>query len=179
MEEIPEKVKGPRPWKPVVIGFSALAVVFAGYVLWLAFLGPEAARYRETQKNLQIARNFQSAYETAMTNDTYGGKTPQETLDLFIAALKQGDVDLASKYFVLKPDGTVDENVILGLKNIQQGKDGFGALIEALLNAKPDLEARISEDYFVFVSVNEKNEIITEVDMRLNKYSGIWKIESM
>lgn len=34
--------------------------------------------------------------------DTYGGKTPEETYDLFIDALKKGDVELASKYFVLE-----------------------------------------------------------------------------
>ncbi len=33
-------------------------------------------------------------------DDVYGGKTPGETLQLFIAALKAGDADLASKYFL-------------------------------------------------------------------------------
>ena len=34
--------------------------------------------------------------------DTYGGKTPQETLDMFISAVEKGDYELASKYFVLE-----------------------------------------------------------------------------
>ena len=34
--------------------------------------------------------------------DTYGGDTPEETLELFIKALKAGDVELASKYFRLE-----------------------------------------------------------------------------
>ncbi len=34
-------------------------------------------------------------------NDKYGGKTPEETFDLFIDALKKEDIDLASKYFVI------------------------------------------------------------------------------
>jgi len=36
-----------------------------------------------------------------MSEDTYGGKTPEETLNLFIEALKKEDLELASKYFVL------------------------------------------------------------------------------
>ena len=34
--------------------------------------------------------------------DTYGGKTPAETLRLYIDAVKKGDYELASKYFVAK-----------------------------------------------------------------------------
>ncbi|HNW96757.1 MAG TPA: hypothetical protein PKL20_02880, partial [Candidatus Paceibacterota bacterium] len=30
-----------------------------------------------------------------LTEDTYGGKTPQETLDMFINALEKGDIELA------------------------------------------------------------------------------------
>ena len=33
--------------------------------------------------------------------DTFGGDTPEGTLRLFIDALKNGDTDLAAKYFVL------------------------------------------------------------------------------
>lgn len=32
--------------------------------------------------------------------DTYGGATPEETLQLFTDALKKGDTELASKYFL-------------------------------------------------------------------------------
>lgn len=32
-------------------------------------------------------------------NDTYGGATPEETFDMYLAALKKGDLELASKYF--------------------------------------------------------------------------------
>lgn len=35
-------------------------------------------------------------------NDLDGGKTPEETLDLFIEALKDGDIEKASKYYVLE-----------------------------------------------------------------------------
>lgn len=34
--------------------------------------------------------------------DTIGGKTPQETLDMFIQAVEKGDYELASRYFVIE-----------------------------------------------------------------------------
>src|SRR3990167_4021988 len=50
---------------------------------------------------METYQKVEKAYVEAMTADTYGGKTPQETLDLFVDALKKGDVELASKYFAL------------------------------------------------------------------------------
>ena len=38
-------------------------------------------------------------YRAAMA-DTYGGKTPQETLLMYIQAIEKGDYVLASKYFI-------------------------------------------------------------------------------
>lgn len=37
-----------------------------------------------------------------MIEDVYGGKTPEETLKLFIQALKEENIELASKYFALE-----------------------------------------------------------------------------
>ncbi len=49
-------------------------------------------------KTWQYKRAYEKLSEPYY-NDTYGGKTPEETYDLFIDALKKGDVELASKYF--------------------------------------------------------------------------------
>lgn len=49
-------------------------------------------------------RNVQAwmgALQAPYTNDTYGGATPEETFDLYLAALKKGDLELASKYFAV------------------------------------------------------------------------------
>jgi len=34
--------------------------------------------------------------------DIYGGKIPQETLQMYISAIEKGDYELASKYFIEK-----------------------------------------------------------------------------
>src|SRR3990167_11080939 len=51
---------------------------------------------------METYQKVEKAYVEAMTADTYGGKTPRETLDMFIDALKKGDVELAAKYFELE-----------------------------------------------------------------------------
>ena len=49
-------------------------------------------------KYQRLVEKMQAPYK----NDKYGGKTPEETFDLFLEALRKEDVDLASRYFVIK-----------------------------------------------------------------------------
>ena len=72
-----------------------------------------------------------------MTEDTYGGKTPQETLDLFVAALKAEDVDLASKYFMLDDSLSREE----WLNTLVKFKEE-----ELLDNMVEDIEGKAKED---------------------------------
>jgi len=44
-------------------------------------------------------KKFAEEMERVYREDKYGGKTPEETYDLFISALKAGNIELASKYF--------------------------------------------------------------------------------
>ena len=88
-------------WK-FVLGFLIIIVVVAGgFFVWEKYFSPEAKINRETQKNYQKYLDWQANYEKAMKEDTYGGKTPEETLRMFIEALKKEDIELASKYFSL------------------------------------------------------------------------------
>ena len=88
------------------ITLALLVVVLGGLAIWL---GPG---FYNDYKNWQFNKHMKQLAEvldraikedrqTAMT-DTYGGKTPQETLNLYIAAVEKGDYELASKYFVVE-----------------------------------------------------------------------------
>ncbi|MBI2055732.1 MAG: hypothetical protein HYT42_02460, partial [Candidatus Sungbacteria bacterium] len=73
-------------------GILALVAAAAG-VLFLAdylryWRSPE---YRVEKGLKELERQYRE--------DKYGGDTPEETLRLFIDALKRGDVELASRYF--------------------------------------------------------------------------------
>lgn len=47
----------------------------------------------------------------AMRNDTYGGKTPEETFDLFLGALANNDYELSAKYYDLSVQNEALENL--------------------------------------------------------------------
>src|SRR3989344_3905403 len=87
------------------IFLGVMLVIGGGYWLWDGYLSSAAKARRYAENQVAQIEKAEKAYVEAMTADTYGGKTPKETLDLFVAALKKGDIELASKYFLL------DENL--------------------------------------------------------------------
>ncbi len=112
-----------------------------------------------------------------MREDTYGGKTPEETLQMLIEALRKEDIELASKYFMLDESGNPNLKWIEGLRKTKEaGKLQEIAIL--LSKAKPDLTARSYDEDFKF-SVYESGELKVYINLELNKYSGIWKIESL
>src|SRR3989344_5268746 len=95
--------KKPRGFFAIVL--LTVLIVGGGYFIWDRFFDESARANRFLNKQLAVYEKAEKAYVEAMTADTYGGKTPQETLDLFVDSLKKGDIELASKYFLL------DENL--------------------------------------------------------------------
>ena len=76
-----------------------ILAILAAFVIWgMLQAGPWLKRLQDWR----AARALRSEVEKIYRNDKYGGKTPEETFDMFIAALEKGDVDLASKYFILE-----------------------------------------------------------------------------
>ena len=69
------------------------------------YLGAEAGfqtKYRlEQWKTARKMEQFNKTVEELFKNDFYGGKTPEETYNLFVTSLKNEDVDLAVKYIIL------------------------------------------------------------------------------
>ena len=72
-------------------------ILLAGGVLWFVLNGmPYISNLRANWE----AQRLQDQWEKPYREDTYGGKTPEETYDMFLDALRKGDTTLASKYFV-------------------------------------------------------------------------------
>ncbi len=87
-----------------IIKYAGLAVA-AILVLYLGYIaGLEAKYYLEKWKMQRKVDTFNNAIIQMFKNDTYGGRTPEETYNLFVDALKKQDVDLAVKYFILDAD---------------------------------------------------------------------------
>ena len=179
IQQNPSSEKSGRKYWKFVIGFLIIIVVVAGgFFVWDKYFSQQAKLNRQNAENYQKYLDWQKNYEKAMREDTYGGKTPEETLQMFIEALRKEDVELASKYFVLRSDGSSDPKWKEGLiKTKEIGK--LQEVINVLSKAKPDLGARISEEYYVFSTRDENGTVTADIDLRINKYSGVWKIESL
>ena len=86
---IPPALAGQSPapkrklWKFVVVFLAIILIAVAGYWTWTAYLSPEAKRSRAATENYErLYKGLVTDFEDAMKADTWGGKTPQETLDL-------------------------------------------------------------------------------------------------
>lgn len=90
----------------VLSGIALGCAVVAVYVASLYFRADkEMSAYDAQDAAMQAYYEKEVAKADAQraleAQDTYGGKTPQETWQMFIEALKKGDTDLAAKYFVV------------------------------------------------------------------------------
>ncbi|MBU3934604.1 hypothetical protein KKC00_01435, partial [Patescibacteria group bacterium] len=76
--------------------FKIIIIIFLGLAVF--YLGCEAGyqiKYRlELLKNYREMEKFNQAIIDMFKADTYGGKTPEETFNMFVEALKNEDVDL-------------------------------------------------------------------------------------
>ena len=109
--------------------------------------------------------------ERRYAEDTYGGKTPEATLELFIDALKAGDIELASKYFV------IDEQ-IKWLDNLKKIKENE-LLDDMLLDLNREKHKySISDGQVGFDIANDQKEIALTILIGRGP-NGIWKIVDM
>ncbi len=156
-----------------------------GYFIWDKYLSPEAKSNRETEQNYQKYLAWQKNYESAMKADIYGGKTPEETLKMFIDALKKGDVELASKYFAIE-ENTKDPNYLTRKKwedALRQSMeaDQLSRVIDIVSRAISDKETTTMANvaWFIVYKKDNPKDLEADINLHFNTYSQVWKIESM
>jgi len=118
----------------------------------------------------QKALRYYADLEKQYAEDTYGGKTPEETLQLFIDALKAGDIDLASKYFVVE-EREKTKNDLATVQN----NGGLGDVMGRIQNLSL---SKTDNDKAWFVITDENRVIKYEVLLSKNQNS-VWKIIDM
>lgn len=152
--------------KIALIVFGAVVFVWYGYVgavkyknwKWYQGMKNEAAKFEAeiADKKAKIAA------------DTYGGKTPQETLDLFISAVEKGDYELASKYFVVERQEEWKDNLI-EVKNLD-------FLIKDLIQIRDNLSSVSQANFNTIKNYNVSDPIF----INFIKYpSTLWKIDEI
>lgn len=91
--------------KDSTYSYLKFVLAFIGIILLALVVYVAAFWFHRKEAALQLAeraRNLENEIYQKQLADTYGGKTPQETLQMYIDAVEKGDYGLASKYFVIE-----------------------------------------------------------------------------
>ena len=155
-----------------------LVVIFASLVFAAVYFVNTSDREfvprdKDSFKSQQDYLDYLEEYKQAQSKDTYGGDTPEETLQLFIDALKAGDTTLASKYFVLDKQKEMEKDLEIGKRN---------GVLELLIGDLEKENKRICYDYreaCEFTTFDENNVAEFSFVLSLDSRSKIWKIESL
>ena len=140
------------------VGLWAGSRMMKGYLMW---------------KGERLVSQFKADSERPLREDVYGGKTPEETFDMYLAALKKGDLELASKYFVVERQGehldrlnkrSSDGNLSLYIQNLQQMRDHW------------KLGTRELFDYQREYVYGDGDKILSAT-FSLSSYTKVWKID--
>lgn len=107
----------------------------------------------------------------------YGGKTPEETVRLLIAALKEGDAALASKYFM--PDDSGGVKVWEDGWQQAQADGRLPEIIGQLELAQPNPANASHAGDFKYVIKDADGVITATIDLELFEETGVWKIEAL
>ena len=150
-----------------LLGALGLVIVGVGILSVLHFFNPE---YQAEKEAKRIAEEIKQQY----LNDTYGGDTPEETLQLFIDALKAGDMDLAARYFVLDKQDE-QKKYLAQIKN----RGLLDLMIKDVKKLGNRYTIRLGDtNEFIFETYNEKKELVMQADL-IKGPSGKWKIQDL
>ncbi len=169
LQSLQAQLKSPRTWAAVAVAFL-VAVGFVYYKNSAEFdPGVDVRSFTSVDQLEDFYKNLSKVYE----KDTYGGKTPEETLQLFVEALKQGDTELAAKYFIPEKQKKEAEELASGMKS-----GGVNLLLSVL--RKERRGSYLDDEHFYEANTFDENNV-AEFSFRLvfNPYTNIWKIESL
>lgn len=118
---------------------------------------------------------FQNALEQPYKEDTYGGKTPEETWVMFLDALKKGDIDLASKYY----DVAHQEKAKQMIDKVK-AENGLSVWIKELGTLKEEDGQQDSTDRlyysYKYYDPEFKRNLWSTTVFYQNPYTKVWKI---
>lgn len=156
------------PKDKIFNGILVVFVLLSAVMIWMR--GNEFVAVENPDKELQGQAyiKYWDKLNEAYKKDNYGGATPEETLDMFITALKTGDLELASKYFVVEKQPFMLEGFKKSTNNY------ISDLIFDIERATDKIELSSNEYRFRTRDVNGGAEF--SFDLILNSYTNKWKI---
>jgi len=148
------------------IGYQHLYLVtpieFKDYGDWL----------EEKNRSLGEIERYNNALVKAYEEDYDGGKTPEETLSLWVEAIKENDLEKASLYFLV--DARTE-----ALKLLKLSKDN-GVLPRAIKEIEENGKIIISSDgKGASLDTSIKGDPGFYITFKKNPYTEIWKLEEI
>jgi hypothetical protein len=151
-------------------GFLVRGAIIFVIIILISVVLYLTAGYFQNRPTPEMRKYLNSLEELAEREkeDTYGGDTPEETLRMFIDALKKEDIELAAKYFVVSEQEKK-------LREFRAGNSsgGLSELANFLSRDKTGKEA--SEGVFMFSYPNQDGTNSSLVILKKNINSK-WKI---
>lgn len=192
-----------KKFSPPVLKRRTLLFILLGIVLLLIGLFVFSSvrlllSQRGVDKAVQEWDRLQEEKRAAQMADIYGGKTPQETLSMFIEAMEKENYELASKYFEIDsqeekldeikaaPKEEIEKTLGLLKKMQLDDKDVILGKMYEIVTARGE-DAGSKEDYIerekAFYTKSETMSVAvgdgrSSVSFTLYP-NGIWKIERM
>ena len=142
-------------------------LIWAGVILValiLSVIGWQYWQYIHSTyyQQMKAAKTLEKLY----ADDTMGGKTPEETLALFLEAVKKEDFDLASQYAIY----SAREDVKKWLIDIKENGQ-----MEEFIRVYSQIVKEKGTGTDVAFNVYENNKVVDSIGMNKNS-KGIWKI---
>jgi len=119
---------------------------------------------------IEYTENLKEIYQ----NDTYGGATPRETMDLFIKALEDGDVELASKYFIPEKQGEMYPYLKESFE-----KGGAEIFLETVSRVGMGKGFNTGDGRYQIEVKGSGEEVGYIFGLVKNPYKELWKLESL
>jgi N-acetylneuraminic acid mutarotase len=148
------------------------AIVLGGFfILYLILMGPELWRSYKWQKAVD---DYEEAMRKPYKEDIYGGKTPEETWQMFLDALKKGDIDLASKYY----DVEHQENGKIKLEELKNSAKLQNWIRELETLEKDQNQSSQNRAYYSYRYYDKQTQryLWSTTIFYLNPYTQVWKI---
>ena len=139
---------------------------------WNKFIEPYKKQREIWAKQDALAQKLLDETEAMLKADHYGGKTPEETLDMFVDALKKRDYKLAAKYYLPWKRKEAEEDMKKMLHNEELTRNFLTAY------AKRDFDVKINKvgTSIVFI-YSDRAKLPYGISLQKNKVNDIWKIE--
>ncbi len=149
---------------------TAAVLVLAVFLFLGIFYGyPQYQKWQIQRQGQKFLEDYLRPYK----EDTYGGKTPEETWSMFLDALKKEDIDLAVKYFEV----TRQEKTQQWLREVKE-KNLLGDMIKDLTVSNLDKVKEYGNTAeFIIGPIGQ--EATAYPIFRKNTSNNIWKISSL